>query len=123
MIRLPPSSKLTDTLVPYTTLFRSAQLNITDLRRAARHPVDFPVIAERFNKGDLHLHVVNISANGFMIDNGESLARGDRSEEHTSELQSLMGFSYAVYCLQNKTHMTLTAYEQRQTQNPQTPLQ
>ena len=55
-----------------------AQLNITDLRRAARHPVDFPVIAERFNNGDLHLHVVNISANGFMIDNGEGLSRGDR---------------------------------------------
>jgi len=49
-----------------------------DLRRAARHPVDFPVIAERFNNGDLHLHVVNISANGFMIDNGDGLSRGER---------------------------------------------
>jgi len=55
-----------------------AQLNITDLRRAARHPVDYPVIAEHFSKGDLQMHVVNISANGFMIDNSEGLSRGDR---------------------------------------------
>lgn len=55
-----------------------AQLNITDLRRAARHPVNYPVIAEHFSKGDLQMNVVNISANGFMIDNAANLARGDR---------------------------------------------
>ena len=55
-----------------------AQLNITDLRRAARHPVDYPVIAEHYAKGDMKLHVVNISAHGFMIDNAENLSRGDR---------------------------------------------
>lgn len=58
-----------------------AQLNITDLRRAARHPVDYPVIAEHHIHGDMHLHVCNISANGFMIDNADKLdklKRGDR---------------------------------------------
>ena len=45
-----------------------AQLSVTDLRRAARHPVDFPVIGEHRQLGDLHLHIVNISAHGFMTE-------------------------------------------------------
>lgn len=55
-----------------------AQLSVPDMRRAARHPVDLPVIAEHRDRGDMPLHVVNISAQGFMIDNAESLTRGDR---------------------------------------------
>lgn len=55
-----------------------AQLSVTDLRRAARHPVDFPVIGEHRERGDLKLHVVNVSAHGFMIDNAPQLTRGDR---------------------------------------------
>ncbi|MFA6220342.1 MAG: PilZ domain-containing protein [Erythrobacter sp.] len=55
-----------------------AQLSVTDQRRMARHPVDHPVIAEHFGKGDMRLHIANISANGFMVDNAEGLARGDR---------------------------------------------
>ncbi|TNE59429.1 MAG: PilZ domain-containing protein [Sphingomonadales bacterium] len=55
-----------------------ANLSVTDMRRAARHPVDFPVIAEHRRLGDLQLHVANISAHGFMVDNGEGLQRGDR---------------------------------------------
>lgn len=55
-----------------------AQLSVTDLRRAARHPVDYPVIAEHHLRGDVHMHVCNISAHGFMIDNAGELARGDR---------------------------------------------
>ncbi len=55
-----------------------ANLSVTDLRRAARHPVDFPVIVEHFAHGDLNLHVCNISAHGFMVDNAEQLSRGDR---------------------------------------------
>jgi hypothetical protein len=51
---------------------------VTDLRRAARHPVAFPAIVEHFVHGDLSLHVCNLSAHGFMIDNAERLARGDR---------------------------------------------
>ena len=55
-----------------------ANLSVTDLRRAARHPVDFPVIVEHFAHGDLNLHVCNISAHGFMVDDAEKLDRGDR---------------------------------------------
>ena len=55
-----------------------AQLSVTDQRRMARHPVDHPVIAEHFGKGDVRLHIANISANGFMIDNAEGGSRGDR---------------------------------------------
>ena len=60
-----------------------AQLSVTDLRRAARHPVDYPVIAEHHVRGDLKLHVCNLSAHGFMVDAAgdkavPDLARGDR---------------------------------------------
>ena len=55
-----------------------AQLSVTDLRRAARHPVDYPVIAEHHDLGDVQMHISNISAHGFMIDNCESLDRGER---------------------------------------------
>ncbi|MEL6738640.1 MAG: PilZ domain-containing protein [Pseudomonadota bacterium] len=55
-----------------------ANLSVTDLRRAARHPVDFPVIVEHYTRGDINLHVSNLSANGFMVDDAEGLSRGDR---------------------------------------------
>jgi hypothetical protein len=48
------------------------------MRRAARHPVDFPVIAEHRDRGDLSLHIANISAHGFMVDNASALVRGER---------------------------------------------
>ncbi|GGD94200.1 hypothetical protein GCM10011515_12490 [Tsuneonella deserti] len=55
-----------------------AQLSVTDLRRAARHPVDFPVIAEHHERGDVNLHIANLSAHGFMVDNSPQVSRGDR---------------------------------------------
>lgn len=57
-----------------------AQLSVTDMRRSARHPVDYPVIAEHRVRGDMKMHVCNISAHGFMVDNlpGPALDRGDR---------------------------------------------
>lgn len=55
-----------------------AQLSITDMRRATRHPVDFKVIAEHRTLGDVHLHVVNISAQGFMARGESPLGRGER---------------------------------------------
>ncbi|TRD09886.1 PilZ domain-containing protein [Erythrobacter insulae] len=55
-----------------------ANLSVTDLRRAARHPVDFPVIVEHFRHGDINLHVSNLSAHGFMVDDAKQLNRGDR---------------------------------------------
>lgn len=55
-----------------------AQLSVTDLRRSSRHPVDFPVISEHRVRGDVKLHICNLSAHGFMIDNRSELSRGDR---------------------------------------------
>ncbi|MDB5725148.1 MAG: PilZ domain protein [Novosphingobium sp.] len=55
-----------------------AQLSVTDLRRAARHPVDYPVIGEHRQRGDIHLHIVNISAHGFMTKGNGDLSRGER---------------------------------------------
>ena len=55
-----------------------AQLSMPDQRRATRHPVDFRVIGEHRTRGDLPLHVCNISAHGFMVDVAPDLARGDR---------------------------------------------
>src|SRR3546814_11478271 len=71
MIRRPPRSTRTDTLFPYTTLFRSSALNLEP---------QIPPIGIRFFD---HPH----------------LPTSFRSEEHTSELQSLMRISYAVFCL------------------------
>ena len=55
-----------------------AQLTVTDLRRAGRHPVDHPVIAEHHALGDVAMHICNLSANGFMIDDNSVLERGHR---------------------------------------------
>jgi hypothetical protein len=55
-----------------------AQLSVTDLRRAARHPVDYPVIAEHYQRGDMKLHIANLSAHGFMVDDSPEIRRGDR---------------------------------------------
>ena len=55
-----------------------AQLSVPDMRRAARHPVDYPVIGEHRQVGDVHLHVVNLSAHGFMAEGDIPLGRGER---------------------------------------------
>jgi hypothetical protein len=60
-----------------------AQLSVTDLRRSARHPVDYPVIAEHRIRGDVKLHISNLSAHGFMVDAMDveatsTMTRGDR---------------------------------------------
>src|SRR3546814_4801348 len=83
MIRRPPRSTRTDTLFPYTTLFRS-RLGDQIYGGACRR-------SERLSVGE---HVPD----------GDRQAAGnlDRSEEHTSELQSLMRISYAVFCLKKK---------------------
>ena len=55
-----------------------AQLSVTDMRRAARHPVDHLVIGENREVGDVHLRIVNLSANGFMAEGVVPLGRGER---------------------------------------------
>jgi len=55
-----------------------AQLSVTDLRRSTRHPVDYQVIGEHRQRGDLKLHIVNLSAHGFMAQGNLGLGRGER---------------------------------------------
>src|SRR3546814_4242552 len=94
MIRRPPRSTRTDTLLPYTTLFRSGGLQV----RAA---TEFAAVALR------RVHVVRIQPARVAVLHHAHAVRvavleEGRSEEHTSELQSLMRISYAVFCLKKK---------------------
>src|SRR3546814_1618957 len=89
MIRRPPRSTRTDTLFPYTTLFRSPLLIHEQNAAAGLTNRCLARIARR---------VLQAFPNTF--GNGETV--GNRSEEHTSELQSLMRISYAVFCLKKK---------------------
>src|SRR3546814_5820039 len=109
MLRRPPNSTLTDTLFPYPTLFRSPDLLINvmlDLRdrilRCGRQMQRAQLLLDP-------LACVAIHAKSGHLPNGASLAGQScvpthpfRSEEHTSELQSLMRISYAVFCLKKK---------------------
>ena len=69
-----------------------AQLSVTALRRAARHPVDYRVIGEHRVRGDVMLHVVNISANGFMTNGALELARGERVTIRLPEIGRIEAF-------------------------------
>src|SRR3546814_9114941 len=95
MIRRPPRSTRTDTLFPYTTLFRSvAGVTLTALGAGASTLWD-----------DRNAVEVELDHEGMWLEGraDESLLAGaNRSEEHTSELQSLMRISYAVFCLKKK---------------------
>lgn len=59
---------------------QTIQDNEMDLRRAARHRAEFTTVAESKGHGDQAMHIVNISAHGFMIDNNNNYERGDRVE-------------------------------------------
>src|SRR3546814_4888202 len=97
MIRRPPRSTRTDTLFPYTTLFRSRDVAEPDRRsiRIGAHDD----IAELLRSGEAVLgHNARIERRA-----GRERLFRERSEEHTSELQSLMRISYAVFCLKKNT--------------------
>src|SRR3546814_2954077 len=99
MIRRPPRSTRTDTLFPYTTLFRS----LISPPPFASRTVPLPTL----RVGRINSHAAATASSR------QPGASADRSEEHTSELQSLMRISYAVFCLKKKTKHTYK-------QNPQT---
>src|SRR3546814_2639770 len=122
MIRRPPRATRTDTLCPYTTLFRSRP---SALLRSSHQPhareVALAHLQHALEAGreagagvldhgavDLHRALLELAV-GLRVagrDAGGGEQRGDadafRSEEHTSELQSLMRISYAVFCLKKK---------------------
>src|SRR3546814_6342221 len=107
MIRRPPRSTRTDTLFPYTTLFRSREgeheggkqrhLHL-DEKRLVKFGIDQPALPRpesirQWPDEEAENIVGEIQAD----------CKSERSEEHTSELQSLMRISYAVFCLKKKT--------------------
>src|SRR3546814_1003404 len=102
MIRRPPRSTRTDTLFPDTTLFRSRPA-----RQATRErKVDLTVRIAEEQHGAKQAERINLDRIG-SVDTDARRARPEvdrsrRSEEHTSELQSLMRISYAVFCLKKK---------------------
>src|SRR3546814_6569728 len=103
MIRRPPRSTRTDTLFPYTTLFRSDGAG-DDVDRGAlgRHDqVDTGSARHLRQPLDRRLDVLAGDQHqvGQLVDDDDD--EGQRSKEHTSELQSLMRISYAVFCLKN----------------------
>src|SRR3546814_10288064 len=114
MIRRPPRSTRTDTLFPYTTLFRSAirrsSLGSTMLRTGSRARKGS---YENANKHGGHAkRGTRPSASA----GPPSLMMDSRSEEHTSELQSLMRISYAVFCLKKKNTQYKKPTETQDTQ-------
>src|SRR3546814_5707765 len=93
MIRRPPRSTRTDTHLPYTTLFRSRRSKITT-------PSSHALLPE--GKG-----ISSLPSPFPHPRPSPERRRESRSEEHTSELQSLMRISYAVFCLKQKTYISL----------------
>src|SRR3546814_6903016 len=112
MIRRPPRSTRTDTLFPYTTLFRSRKL-IAGLEARYGSACGIPIKIRHNNILGYFIEVRPNQADKLMAAKGpdgeerffihrQSIATAVRSEEHTSELQSLMRISYAVFCLKKK---------------------
>src|SRR3546814_3310768 len=101
MIRRPPRSTRTDTLFPYTTLFRSAS------SLAAGHKTLIPQLINLLR--DNGRPDIKVVAGGVIPSQDYQFLRdAGRSEEHTSELQSLMRISYAVFCLKKKINLYIT---------------
>src|SRR3546814_9759455 len=103
MIRRPPRSTRTDTLFPYTTLFRS----FGHFRGRLMHIFTYASMSAAFSP----------KTPGRAAAGTDKWALLPRSEEHTSELQSLMRISYAVFCLKKKKTKNQTSNNPKQTRN------
>src|SRR3546814_3726535 len=122
MIRRPPRSTRTDTLFPYTTLFRS-------LPRSVGRPekIDGRFYCSRMSARTKSRAILGCSdgsdcypgkypaaATSVRVDSPDKCMARGRSEEHTSELQSLTRISYAVFCLKKKKHKADNKLNQQQ---------
>src|SRR3546814_2501549 len=112
MTRRPPRSTRTDTLFPYTTLFRSALEHVGAVDPGGGDANQHLVRAGA-RRGPFDGHQYLRSAPLLGVDRDHRIGQhghdigSPRSEEHTSELQSLMRISYAVFCLKKKNNTTL----------------
>src|SRR3546814_1984172 len=116
MIRRPPRSTRTDTLFPYTTLFRSHPHGwVTKYVWSQDHKV----IAIQYSVTAIAIGLVALVLSALMrLQLGfpgvfPAIQPDNRSEEHTSELQSLMRISYAVFCLKKKKHRSIQLQRDR----------
>src|SRR3546814_1487431 len=114
MIRRPPRSTRTDTLFPYTTLFRSLERGYA-AGKVTRHRIAHRLeVIGQFTYQAIELAakarnvVVNANAELAAVVGRVGEGSAERSEEHTSELQSLMRISYAVFCLTKKIKHTIS---------------
>src|SRR3546814_7169944 len=109
MIRRPPRSTRTDTLFPYTTLFRSRHVRRWQWKLAAEQATQGAMERRHRRQVDAFDDRVRNDCTT-VLDNRlaqqQARAAAFRSEEHTSELQSLMRISYAVFCLKKKKKHT-----------------
>src|SRR3546814_4026362 len=105
MIRRPPISTRTDTLVPYPTLFRSQEMGVDRWGHCAGVGVDAQLAVM---SGAPDRRAAPLAASAAEI--GLQAGAATRSEEHTSELQSLMRNSYAVFGLKKKKNHIKTTY-------------
>src|SRR3546814_9775265 len=102
MVRRPPSSTRTDTLFPYTTRCRSLLFE----RRGRPNPLDRRGLPGRNGKRSARARGISRDCRRRAEQGCNGTEAGGRSEEHTSELQSLMRISYAVFCLKKTTKNT-----------------
>src|SRR3546814_2451697 len=124
MIRRPPRSTRTDTLFPYTTLFRSDappadRHRLRSLHCARPRCLELRLLPGRAFPARRHAVRPDLGSRGWSAPVHKSSASGNRtrSEEHTSELQSLMRISYAVFCLKKKRTKQTNCVTYRSTTN------
>src|SRR3546814_2419103 len=109
MIRRPPRSTRTDTLFPYTTLFRSVPKDNREESRGLSRPGqgdgEIQLMPQLHSMQRAHVGLQTITCTLLLLASLVGLTIVKRSEEHTSELQSLMRISYAVFCLKKKSQL------------------
>src|SRR3546814_6371582 len=107
MIRRPPRSTRTDTLFPYTTLFRSLIWRPSGWQDDGGAGPVYRSQSGTAPRPQLAVGILKAQSVNAGLQDGPA-----RSEEHTSELQSLMRISYAVFCLKKKKQTTINSYTQ-----------